>query len=1528
MSEIKNKIIDLFDNAEKDNISYNNLEYILDEILIGNENHENVYLFLDLLHLSSISKVIAKNNNCDYWALKIADIIEKYNFHTGQLLWQRVKRYKEKPVFISIDGEKKKTITYNKFWNDLILTFKSIDSLSEKDTIVLGILSFNQYKSALVDLCCLAFGYQVVPIPLNSTSEHLSYILEEAEITHLFVGGDKATQLWNSVHKSCSIKIIDINDIGLIKGESISWEYFQDLGEKSDSKDYDLSILNRDMSWTSTIMYTSGSTSNPKGVMFNQVNIMSKRFARALALPEINSSDIFLCYLPLFHTFGRYFELMGSIFWGATYAFAESPSFNSLLKDFRLVSPSVFISIPKRWVQLYDLMDDTMDLDLSSKESIKDKIEELTGGNLSWGLSAAGYLDPDIFQFFHDNNIELISGYGMTEATGGITMTPPKEYVINSVGKSLPGIELKLADDGELCMKGPYVSDGFYKIDKSDSFKGGWFHSGDIFEQKNGHYFILDRKKDIYKNSRGQTIAPQKIENLFQDFNLVKSVFLVGDGKEYNTVLIYPNKENSQFQVSEISNTQVNEIFSAMLISVNGFLSSFERIVNFSVIDRDFSVEKNELTQKGTFKRNNILNNFKSEIDLMYKKEYVSLYNEDKEIRIPNWLIREIGTIKSNIKWNGREILINDKKISLPLKWIGDTLNIGNFTYKIESQFFDLDSFINSPKLWLGNQKFIEFCSSTIFRIKESVIYPEINIEINNSIFEQIHDTSSIKSDSDLQLENLHHGVKLYLSSDSSFSQYLNNIISQNNNEWTDVLMETFIQYQKHPDPLFRIKLLETISPLLSDQFFVNQLRSNYRYLKNNSTNEKFVFDVAKLSNIQYLSIIDLLKTMHINIDDADDIDMSFIQEILSIICEFGKNHPTKFVSVRAELIWWQLSNSPTQIGSAAQKEYYNLINGFRQWLGPNTSLTIDRETKEEYTWSDVITFDENVRVKHKNILLTAIAKVALIKEAIFLFSNDTVLHLADIPRNGIWIKHLSTKNGKSSFRVLVKTLNLGTYNIVINLNQDLERDFFEDEIRWLILMGSSGSGQNQLFKKFGGYWPEESIYTEEYITDETVSIYLERNKEEINDSTKRDRWQMRWLHYIWNGVQAYIEFWHRTNHTLAIDPPTTENLIIPQHDYTTGTRIISIADRKKVDSVGQFYLDLYINYIIETEAKFPGLKHMADWELIFTASLESMKVKKGLPILNELIEDLNTKDYKAKFRELGLTKERIKSFIQEFDNYGVLTKPVVFAALRYERWLDLNPEAENEAKASILKELYHDYNLNSLLDEYPETRVRYFMMTCLKDSGIKLNKYFQAIIKDMRAKKLSPWNLNDRIENILENATINDNEKFFLARMLYPHIDAADFVELVKTTKGETQNLDLVFKTEDSNGKIYSIRPPFHPKEIATFQTIISKQNLSVTFTVDHEFLLIVNDRNNVIGGLYYKIKNNVRVHLEWVVIRKKYQRLKLSRRLMDDFFNRMKQNGLNIVTVGFYHENFFYKQGFNIDQSYGGLVKKLDLK
>ena len=187
---------------------------------------------MDLLHFSTVSKIISVNGDVDFWALKIAHIIEKYNFHSGQLFFQRVKRYKEKTLFITIKGENKKTISYNKFWNDLTLIFRSIKSLSKNNDLNLGILSFNQYKSAAVDLCCLAFGFRIIPIPLNSTREHLSYIINEANVTHLFIGGDKAIRLFNSISKNHQIKIIDVNSIGTVKGDAISWDNFLDLRRK------------------------------------------------------------------------------------------------------------------------------------------------------------------------------------------------------------------------------------------------------------------------------------------------------------------------------------------------------------------------------------------------------------------------------------------------------------------------------------------------------------------------------------------------------------------------------------------------------------------------------------------------------------------------------------------------------------------------------------------------------------------------------------------------------------------------------------------------------------------------------------------------------------------------------------------------------------------------------------------------------------------------------------------------------------------------------------------------------------------------------------------------------------------------------------------------------------------------------------------------------------------------------------------------------------------------------------------------
>ncbi|MBL51697.1 MAG: hypothetical protein CMG57_07050 [Candidatus Marinimicrobia bacterium] len=1522
-STLQNQIKKVYSDIESRKIRAETLIDLINNCIQITLDKETIHSFLDLAHSQTVVQTIYNADLVTEWLEKLVNLIDISQFHTGYLLEQRAKRYNKKTVFNIIRDETIHTVSYADLWKQIIETGKALSTLEKADEFpTIGLLTHNQLNSVLIDLACLSFGWRVIPIPLNSTSEHLSFILNQSEISHLFVGGKTGIQLWNKVQPIHKISVISFSDSESLNGDVISWETF--FESRYDAKNFNavqrMSYV--PMNETQTIMYTSGTTANPKGITFTQMNLISKRFARGLALPEINANDCFLCYLPLFHTFGRYFELMGSIYWGATYSFAESPAFNSLLKDFQLIKPSIFISIPKRWVQLYEMLEEELDLDSAKDEKINEQLKKVTGGKLTWGLSAAGYLDPDIFLFYQSHGINILSGYGMTEATGGITMTPPDDYVKDSVGKALPGLDIKLAGDGEMLIRGKYISPGYYKEIESDAFANNWFNTGDIFKEKNGHYFIIDRKKDIYKNSRGQTIAPQKIENLFQDFDSIKSVFLVGDGKEFNTVLIYPDHENSPIDLKSAENQKIRDLFSSMILSVNSFLSPFERIVNFVIIPRDFSKEKNELTQKGTYNRRNILKNFSKIIEPLYEKNYVALYSGAKEVRIPNWLLREIGIVRSNLNWDGQNVIIHGQPEKLLLSWAGKKIQLGDFIYSIQSDIFDFESFIKSPSHWLGNFSFTNFVGPSIFRLKETELYSiiQIDLSIMNSGLEPVTGTNPETT----VLLQIHHTVRNYLAGDPSSLKMLTKIVDGHSRNWQDVILETFLIYKLHPESSFQIRLIEALTPLLSGDFLVSMIKSAYYYQRDHDPKKRFTFNINRAADEHYQSFIKYLQDVHQNIIELNSNELEFVQTILLLVADFGTLHPTRYVWARSELVWWQISQVPKPLFSTAQKAYYTLTKGFRSWIGKSASLTIDRETGKEYTWEDVITFDENVKISHQKQLITALRETSLIRESIFLFSSNFIIGLNDISPDGIWITHLGTRNNKSVFRILVKTRSMGNHNLVVNLNEGWNRQFLEEEIKWLIIMGS-GFKDEPLVENFGGYWPEFELYTEEYIHGETVAEYLGRNRNDIGDDTKIDRWQMRWLHFIWNGIQAYQEFWGRTEFKLSIQPPSTENLIIPKHDYTTGTRLISISSRKQIESISEHFLSLFIDYIVKTEEKFEGLKHMSNWEVIFTATLQAVKVSKGKKLLFQLKSELGQRTVRKKLNAVGCTTDRIDRFLKDIQKFGVLTKPVVFASLRYDRWLELNPEATLSARASILQELYKDYNLDILLDEYPETRVRFFMMTCFKRENPKLMGAFQDMIEAMRKKELNPWNLQDRIAKIQSNIQMTEEEKFFLARMLFPHVDSADYVELVTTTHGEDDRLNLLFQTEGKDGQIYRIRPPFLPKEIAQFHTLLSESSLSGIFTAKHEFLFVFNARNRLVGGLFWKNLEQDRIHLEWVIVREKYRKISLSKRLMDDFYKRMEYRGIQIITVGFYVEKFFFRHGFKINKQYGGLVKIL---
>ncbi|RMD86665.1 MAG: hypothetical protein D6813_14675, partial [Calditrichaeota bacterium] len=1139
---------------------------------------QGLHQFLDFARKTPVLQKIYLEQRTTDWFNLIHQILLLSNFHTGNLFYQRAEQYAHKPLFYLFrDGHLIK-ITWSQVKEYVENIVQSLLVLSEGNKeLKVAILSENCLNMAYCDLACLTHGFVDILIPANLTASEINYILNHSEAHILFVSNVnqlQKIQINNHLNKTLKYIVLFNSEGAPLNDKILDFETFLNLSKKASN--FTLSELREAINLhdLATIMYTSGTTELPKGIMFSHLNIVSKRFARALALPDWGSEDIFLCYLPLYHTFGRWFELMGCVFWGSIYVFAEKPAIDTLLANMQLVKPTVFISIPKKWMQIYEKVCATINIEHASHSEIKEILHRLTGGHLKWGLSAAGYLDPDIFKFFQKYGIELMSGFGMTEATGGITMTPPFHYRENSVGKALPGIEIKLDEDGEMLIRGPYVMMGYYKSSQSFS-ENGWLRTGDIFARSpDGYYEILDRKKEIYKNTKGETIAPQKIENMFRDFESVKSVFLVGDHREYNTLLIYPNYESNELNLKKLDQRHLREYFSSLIVSVNKFLAPYERIVDFKIIHRDFNSRYGELTPKGTFKRKVVEQNFKKEIQDLYDKKYASIKYGQLEIRIPNWYLRKHGFTAKDFTVE-RSFLINKitrRQCRIKYNHRTHTVTLGYFNYKLITPCLNLGDIIVSPVLWLGNQELIDFLGKEILFTSGYKSQENSPVGLARNRTRVPFDAQQWQAfqyqdlDTDLNLEILNQVALGLFAPDRSLVQSLLKFLEnqlQQSKEWHQLIHALLLRTCYFSNRLAQrhaLMILIRAQKRFSIKYIFRHFLDNSPLILDKKTIEALCD--LQLEQEQLQEIFAFLDEYVHDVPNQH----KRIHALFQFLAHYGIRHPLWFKSVRAQLVKYILASPTPQIKHLAQQNYEWLLKGFRAWLGNNQTVAIDPDSGLEYNWQDVIVFDENVKAKNKKRLSQALTHLPVIREALFIFTKGTLLNLQDIALKGVRISHLGTHHGKSVYRLAIQTRYLGTFDIAVNLNQSLSQEEINSEILWLIHLGSD-EFQEPLVEDFGGYWPEFGLWTEEFIPGETVEKFLNRlNRYE--DAEWVERMQLLWPYLVWSGVAAYIDFWNRTQKQLVIADPTPANVIVPSHDYQVGSRIVSISKRKPFENI------------------------------------------------------------------------------------------------------------------------------------------------------------------------------------------------------------------------------------------------------------------------------------------------------------------------------------------------------------------------
>jgi long-chain acyl-CoA synthetase len=527
-----------------------------------------------------------------------------------------------------------------------------------------GLVSNNRPEWNFVDFALQQIGAVGVPVYPNITENDYKFIFTDAEVKFIFAGNQ---DLYEKISRATAglPGVEAIFTFDKIEGAR-HYSEVEEAGKNGDLtklEEHRNAITADDLL---TIIYTSGTTGNPKGVMLSHRNIVSNAIAvKKLGLPVEEGKGKTLSFLPACHVFertGLYFFTYAGI--GIYYA----ESMDTIAENLKEVRPQIFNTVPRLLEKIYDriiakghelpklqrqLFFWAVNLGLKyepnkpqpwfyrqqlkwANKLIFSKWREGLGGNLRIVVSGAAALQPRLAKIFWAAGIKISEGYGLTETSPGVAFMRPVEsrFRAGTVGEAMEGVEIKIAEDGEILVKGDNVMQGYYKrpdLTEQVIDTEGWFNTGDIGELVEGKFLkITDRKKEMFKTSGGKYVSPQVLENKFKESTLIEQIMVLGENRKFPAAIIVPEKEELEYYLksknidftnfSKINeNAEVKAIFNQEIEKYNENFPHYEQVKKIIITPDNWSVQTGELTPTLKLKRKFILQKYEKEIEGMYK---------------------------------------------------------------------------------------------------------------------------------------------------------------------------------------------------------------------------------------------------------------------------------------------------------------------------------------------------------------------------------------------------------------------------------------------------------------------------------------------------------------------------------------------------------------------------------------------------------------------------------------------------------------------------------------------------------------------------------------------------------------------------------------------------------------------------------------------------------------------------------------------------------------------------------------------
>ena len=528
------------------------------------------------------------------------------------------------------------------------------------------ILSENRVEWALADWSCICAGVIDVPIYSTLPAAQVSYIIEDCGASLIFVSD--AEQLEKA--RAAAAKLGRPVDIVVFDGSAsadgaVAWEDFLARGDDAPVDDDDAEARLARPGDLVTMIYTSGTTGTPKGVMLTHNNLWSNIWASRQML-GVEYGDVSLSFLPLSHILQR---MVDYLFFAGGCSITHG-SIDTVAADMKRLQPTVLVSVPRLYEKVYQkvldaggvkgklvawaagvgrraalLKEDGARLPflLKIQYAIADrlvftKLRLAVGGRLRYFVSGGAALAPEINRFFLGAGITILEGYGLSETSPVTNVNTIEHFRIGTVGRPVPGTEIRIADDGEILIRGPQVMKGYYGLEEMTReviADDGWFSTGDIGElSSDGYLRITDRKKDLIKTSGGKYVAPQAIENLLKKNPYIDQAVVVGDGRKFCSVLVVPVFERLRSWAAAegvdgadsaalLAASRCQDLLQEEIFGELRDLARFETPKKIGLLSEPFTVENGALTPTQKVKRPVVTRLYADMIESFYRAESV-----------------------------------------------------------------------------------------------------------------------------------------------------------------------------------------------------------------------------------------------------------------------------------------------------------------------------------------------------------------------------------------------------------------------------------------------------------------------------------------------------------------------------------------------------------------------------------------------------------------------------------------------------------------------------------------------------------------------------------------------------------------------------------------------------------------------------------------------------------------------------------------------------------------------------------------